>query len=307
LSIFDRNYNQFIYIAASVTETASNILLKYGINLNKESIFDIVQDVYEINRRILIDGFFEKPEIDSMAVKYFHNNPEKAESFLKELKLQSVSAVEIMSSKKNFKCFFHILTELDIDKKFFKIEDEYIAQLNIALEIIFLVRELYIKATHDSLTKLFNHKQGIILLEREIVRVDRNKSPLIAVMVDLDAFKNVNDKYGHQAGDSVLKSVSGIFSSGLRKSDIISRYGGEEFLIVLPDTPIESTIEVLKRIKDDVQNNVYHNAGDKFSITASFGVAVYNAARHKDASSLIEEADEYLLKAKKNGRNRIEY
>ena len=126
-------------------------------------------------------------------------------------------------------------------------------------------------------------------------------------MLDLDHFKKCNDRFGHHAGDEVLRYISKLLSESLRKCDVISRYGGEEFLLVLPDTDLKKAVEVTKRLKNSLQNHVFNFSDTKYSITASFGVIEYNTDRHLNNELLIGEADEYLYRAKHEGRNRICY
>jgi diguanylate cyclase (GGDEF)-like protein len=169
------------------------------------------------------------------------------------------------------------------------------------------VRELFIKATHDGLTRLLNHKQGEILLKAEMERVRRNRQPLTVVMMDLDHFKNVNDTYGHRTGDMVLQTVGALLTKGLRKCDIISRFGGEEFLLGLVDTDLEGALEVTRRLKDSIQFHDFSAGDGRFTVTVSMGVIAFDALRHTGVDRIIGDADDKLYHAKNNGRNRIVY
>jgi diguanylate cyclase (GGDEF)-like protein len=307
LNVFDKNYNEFIYFAYSTDRHSESILASNGITIRSEMALDVIKSVYEINKNILEYSEFSGNKILELTRVFSNVDEERVRKVLTELNLKTISIVPLLDANNSFRCSFHIFTSRSITENDRALIEEYTDQLNVALEIIFLVRELYIRATHDSLTKLFNHKQGIILLNRELIRIQRNGSPLSIAMLDLDHFKKINDRYGHHAGDEVLKHVSTLLTEGMRKVDIISRYGGEEFLLVFPDTDLNKSVEVLKRLKESIQSHVFNDSGNTYSITASFGVAQYHAEQHTDAACLIEEADKYLYQAKDEGRNRICY
>jgi diguanylate cyclase (GGDEF)-like protein len=305
LNVFDKNYDEFIYFTYSTTRHSETILSNNGIDISSQAALDVIKSIYEVNKKILEPTVFKGDDLLELAKVYSNFDKERAVKVLKELNLQTISTVPLMNSNSSFKCSIHIFTNRDVNDNDKFLINEYSAQLNIALEIVFLVRELYIKATHDSLTKLFNHKQGEILLDREMIRVQRNKHSLSIAMLDLDHFKKCNDRFGHHAGDEVLRYISKLLSESLRKCDIISRYGGEEFLLVLPDTDLNKAVEVTKRLKHSLQNHVFNFSDTKYSITASFGVIEYNTDRHLNHELLIGEADQYLYRAKHEGRNRI--
>lgn len=155
-------------------------------------------------------------------------------------------------------------------------------------------------ATTDELTDLLNRREIMRLLELEIARAARQNTPLSIMMLDLDHFKAINDTHGHQAGDQTLKRTAERFKQLLRKTDFIGRVGGEEFLVILPDTPINSALELAERIRLRLQQDT----ADTPSIpmcTASIGIAECLAG--DSLQSLIQRADESLYQAKTNGRN----
>ncbi|MDR6981941.1 diguanylate cyclase (GGDEF)-like protein [Rheinheimera pacifica] len=157
-------------------------------------------------------------------------------------------------------------------------------------------------ATTDELTELLNRHEIMRLLELEVARADRQGTALSIMMLDLDHFKAINDSYGHQAGDRALKNAAENFKQPLRKTDFIGRIGGEEFLVILPDTDISSAYKLANRIRQALEQQTTDNSAIP-SCTASIGVTQYIAS--DDLHSLIQRADETLYQAKSNGRNRV--
>lgn len=158
----------------------------------------------------------------------------------------------------------------------------------------------------DSLTNLYNHRHFHERLSKEYDRAKRYNLPLCCVILDIDYFKKVNDQYGHQSGDLVLKSMAEIISNNIRDVDISARYGGEEFGIITPHTTIEETYAMMERIRIHISETGFQIINNKINITVSIGIA---GLRHSNASShreLIKFADEALYEAKANGRNRTE-
>ncbi len=160
------------------------------------------------------------------------------------------------------------------------------------------MEELAIK---DGLTDLFNHKYIINRLEEEVIKSSRYGRNLSIAMVDIDHFKKINDNYGHQTGDLVLKKVADEIRNSLRDTDLVGRYGGEEFLIAAPETTFEQAKVFCERIRASIENIEFAN---KIKVTVSLGAATMTSPFVKD---LIEEADKKLYFAKNNGRNQVAY
>jgi diguanylate cyclase (GGDEF)-like protein len=155
----------------------------------------------------------------------------------------------------------------------------------------------------DSLTGLLNHTAIKAQLSHETARAKRQGKPLAFAMVDIDQFKRINDTYGHPAGDRVLKSVSRLLKQRLRENDLVGRYGGEEFAVVLADADGATAMKIMDTIRSDFEQ-LHQLAEDRaFSVTFSCGVA--DLANFDDASRLIDAADKALYKAKRAGRNQI--
>ncbi len=161
--------------------------------------------------------------------------------------------------------------------------------------------------TRDSMTGMLNHSTILSALDAEMARARRQNAPLAAAMTDIDKFKSVNDTYGHGVGDHVIESLASLLARRLRRTDILGRYGGEEFLLVLPGTPINEAEKIMNSIREDFSRLVF-GAGDKeFKVTFSCGLAAYPAPALDNAgtAALVNAADEALYQAKRSGRNRI--
>jgi len=156
----------------------------------------------------------------------------------------------------------------------------------------------------DSLTALFNRRKFFEELHREVERVSRYEAPLTLIMLDIDHFKKVNDEYGHQMGDEVLRTLSDVLRANTRKTDVVARYGGEEFIIMLTETPIKGALGVADRIKSEVEKTAVLGAAVEINFTVSLGLADFTQGDTVD--TLVARTDQALYAAKKNGRNRVE-
>ncbi|MBI5814030.1 MAG: diguanylate cyclase [Nitrospinae bacterium] len=159
-------------------------------------------------------------------------------------------------------------------------------------------------AVTDGLTKVFNHQHFHNLLALEFERAKRFGQDLSCVMLDVDFFKRINDTYGHQAGDTVLRHIAAKLMGHLRKIDVVARYGGEEFAILLPQTNIKAAVAVAERIREDVGANPVVTEAGSIGVTVSMGVSDMTVKGVKKEADLIKKADEALYAAKHEGRNR---
>lgn len=178
------------------------------------------------------------------------------------------------------------------------VPEELVSAVAIRAERMRTLRSLMAR---DSLTGLFNHTTTTQLLESSIASAKRCNTPLVFAMIDLDNFKQVNDTHGHPIGDQVILAVSRVLQQRLRNSDVVGRYGGEEFAIILQDITIEYAIRLINELRDDFSRVVFHTPNTDFSCTFSAGIACY--AKHSHAESLREAADRALYRAKRGGRN----
>ncbi|MCP4130666.1 MAG: GGDEF domain-containing protein [bacterium] len=155
----------------------------------------------------------------------------------------------------------------------------------------------------DGLTELYNHKYMVERLAYEIEKARRYAHDLSIVMLDIDYFKKINDTYGHQAGDNVLIQIAALFKKNFRKADIIGRYGGEEFIVVMPYTCIENGFNAAERLRKSTES--YQWDISELSVTISGGICSYDHDDASDINEFIKKADTLLYKAKDEGRNRI--
>ncbi|MCK4837892.1 MAG: diguanylate cyclase [Desulfobulbaceae bacterium] len=168
-------------------------------------------------------------------------------------------------------------------------------------------KQLLERLSHtDELTQIPNRRNIMDRLTEELRTHNRKNRPIAIAMLDIDHFKKTNDAYGHQCGDMVLHETAQIMSTLLRDYDAIGRYGGEEFLIILPETTSEQSWTICNRIRLTVQNHTYRYNGHKLQITVSIGIAAKKAGESILPDRLIAEADRYLYVAKESGRNRTE-
>jgi two-component system, cell cycle response regulator len=157
----------------------------------------------------------------------------------------------------------------------------------------------------DGLTELFNHRHVHELLRDEFERSRRSEEPLAVVMIDLDRFKAVNDTYGHPTGDVVLYETARILKETAREIDMVGRYGGEEFIAILPNTDEEEGARFAERVRQAVEAHLYRDEQNEIHMTCSSGIASFPAEGVESPEELLKNADEALYLAKESGRNRV--
>ncbi|NLH50793.1 MAG: diguanylate cyclase [Myxococcales bacterium] len=161
-------------------------------------------------------------------------------------------------------------------------------------------------ATTDSLTGLFNRRSAMEKLEIEIERCRRAAEPLVLIMLDLDNFKLINDKHGHLTGDLVIRHIASLLRQSVRGSDLLARLGGEEFLIVLPNTNLYFGLTLAERLREAIATQpAVRETGECYFITASLGLALFDPGEPRSIKELIGQADRALYRAKSGGRNQI--
>lgn len=167
-------------------------------------------------------------------------------------------------------------------------------------------KEIYERATRDGLTGAYNKKYFADQLKTDFAFYFRHSQPLSLMLLDIDFFKKLNDGYGHQAGDYVLKHLAGIVAKALRTEDIFARYGGEEFGIILRDTDAERAFLIAERVRRGIESFVFTYEDKRLPITVSVGVATLVNQNFPTPKALVKAADECLYAAKHKGRNRTE-
>ena len=176
----------------------------------------------------------------------------------------------------------------------FSIMGGYVNQLHTRLK----------ESEYDELTGIYTRRRILQVLEHEKIRCDRGAGPLCICMLDIDRFKQVNDSFGHAAGDEVLRTSVRVAQNELRAIDFMGRYGGEEFLLVLTHTGIEGASECAERVRTQTERTGFTVSGHDGHVTVSIGVAQYR--RSESLQAILERADAALYRAKAAGRNRIE-
>lgn len=160
----------------------------------------------------------------------------------------------------------------------------------------------------DPLTGLFNVRHFREALEMELERTERTLISTAVMMIDLDHFKQINDTHGHEAGNLVLKQTARLIRDTTRRLDIQCRYGGEEFVVILPTTELMLAAHVAERLRESIASTpVFLDEDTVIGVTASIGLALHSAEQPTTASRLVEAADEQLYRAKSEGRNRVCY
>jgi diguanylate cyclase (GGDEF)-like protein len=167
-------------------------------------------------------------------------------------------------------------------------------------------RSIYESATRDGLTRVFNKKYFLDTLRKEFAYCLRHRVPLSLVMIDLDHFKDVNDTYGHPAGDFVLQQVAQKLSDTVRQEDLFARYGGEEFCLMLREAAADKALRCAERCRRAVGSAPFVFNGTPISVTISLGVATLLDAEYAQPEDLLAAADTYLYRAKAGGRDRVD-
>jgi diguanylate cyclase (GGDEF)-like protein len=167
-------------------------------------------------------------------------------------------------------------------------------------------KQLYDSATRDGLTGTFNKKHFTERIRSEFAFSARHQTYLSVILFDIDHFKEVNDTYGHLAGDEVLRRLAVVVQQQLRTEDMFARYGGEEFAVVLRDTDEERAFIIAERVRRAVEAQNFQHETTVIRVTISIGVTTLHGDNYASVREMVQAADEYLYRAKHNGRNRTE-
>jgi len=252
----------------------------------KKSLEDIILKDFSIET---------KDSLNYLNHKFYEDEPETSfdmkDLLYYEIKEENLNFRLYMMAQKHF-CLYH---------------DEIVSLIlqgaAVALSRQIKMENLRDAAVMDSLTGCYNRREFEKQLNRNISGAIRHNTNLSVFMFDLDHFKEINDTYGHPAGDKVLQEVSAIVKQNMRIGDILARYGGEEFIAILPETDKTKAMELADRLRIKISGMRISHGDDKLKITASFGVSEMN--RNSDIGKIIQDADTMLYKAKLNGRNTV--
>ncbi len=253
------------------------------------------------------------------------NSKRKYDVYLVDLLMKNLSGQDIVHRLRNNGCdgVIIVISGVDNVKTISKVlaigADDYIikpynneifiSRLKINIRSYLLVKEVKEKslqleraAITDGLTGLYNHKHIFDLLDNEIAKQLITKTELSIIMFDIDFFKKMNDNFGHQFGDVVLKKVADIIKKSIRTTDVAGRYGGEEFMVILPGANLDCSVKIAEKIRRSVESIKCPNKENFFS-SISGGVRFYEG---ETAKEFVKKADDLLYKAKHGGRNRVE-
>lgn len=262
----------------------------------QQSLFEVFPDLPEawLKRKLMSVLDLQSPAFSSWEQRQYifklpHLRPITSSS---QYMAQNCTMLPLLdeSTQQNFIC---ILVE--------DATDAFVYQQHLSKTLI----ELEKANRQDGLTKVLNRRYWEEQLKQEIHRAQRYQHPLSLILFDLDKFKDLNDKYGHLGGDFVLIELSSLIGSLLRDSDLLGRYGGEEFGIVLPDTNGQGAMDVAERIRKAIADHPMLFNQQTIRVTLSIGVAELDPHHHLLHDDLIREADMALYNAKRNGRNRV--
>lgn len=181
----------------------------------------------------------------------------------------------------------------------------FLITMNDITDYVQTLSQLNELASKDELTKTYNRRFFFEQSSKELEKARKKKYGLSFIILDVDFFKTINDGYGHQAGDVVLQTISKICKKNIRSIDILGRYGGEEFIIFLPDTSIKDSVIVANRVKKEIEATEIPYEGKSIRVTASFGVTGIDTVKDETLGFLLKNADDALYEAKAAGRNRI--
>jgi len=183
---------------------------------------------------------------------------------------------------------------------------ELLAKVKRELKLQDLQNELKLLASTDPMTKLYNRRYFTEISEHIFDLSHREEKNLSVIMLDIDKFKNINDTYGHKVGDEVIIDLANILKTVQRKSDINCRFGGEEFVILLPNTSLEGATVVAQKIRETIENSVIKIEAQKdIKYTASLGVSKVDIQNDRNVEKAIQRADKALYEAKNSGRNKV--
>ena len=334
--IFNYSFiNAFNILANQFLLLIQNKLLQEKLQLNYDfydalkNIAKIIETQYELNYIIPLIGEMIDKFISNHLIYIFIKNDSEYKLFwpnaCRDKKvydlIQQLNKDYLISEDRKIG-IFPLVTEKDIlgcivahstIEKLTPDDIDYINQLtkqsSVTIERANVYAEVLKHATLDALTGLNNRRQFEVRLKQEYASAKRQKHSLCAMMIDIDFFKSINDTYGHAIGDKVLKSVAKIIKEQLREYDIPSRYGGEEFCILLPQTKIEEANIVAQRLRTAVEKSVVEVSNEKESqnkkinVTISIGLSQLN--KTDIADDLYKRADRALYEAKERGRNRV--
>jgi diguanylate cyclase (GGDEF)-like protein len=237
-----------------------------------------------------------------------------AETLFPELSAMGLShpllhgAVEMISALRHRKQQGESIYETQLGEATYELHLSYVQDVNLIRIYVMDItqrkrteEEIHLLATTDSLTGIANRREFTAILTREVERAKRYGVPMSLAMYDLDHFKRVNDAFGHDVGDYVLQTVTNLVKANIRATDVVARWGGEEFMVLMPHSDIQAARSVAEKLRLAIADNRFDKVN---KLTVSFGVVVFEP--QDDLNSLLKRVDDALYQGKEQGRNRVE-
>jgi len=184
---------------------------------------------------------------------------------------------------------------------------ELLARVRVGSRVVKYQQHLEHQTQTDSLTKLYNRRAFEKRIQEEFDRSLRYHNPFSLLILDIDNFKIINDTYGHHGGDAVLAKIAETLRDVTRKSDFPCRYGGEEFVLILPETDIDSAVQVATKVHEAIRSHTFGTSNHPFKLTVSIGVSSTSSQVYSDWRDMLKDADHALYIAKNSGKDRIEF
>lgn len=294
-----QDINGILYEVSMCLKSILNSEL-FGFAIKDGPVLDVWIDprVYKGHFIEIIQKDFDCQNIDNF--HYFDNHHSM------EYRTSDIAADNVLSYKvmdKEYAARLYILPRRKMLSHHNEIISIIIETMRIVLDNYMSRKKLENAAAIDALTNCYNRRAMDSFLDHHVAIAHRYGSDLSVIMFDIDHFKQINDTFGHQAGDAVLRDIPRIILPSIRKSDYIARYGGEEFVLVLPNTKFYFAVELAERLRVKLQNHAVAFGNQLIGITSSFGVA--SLRKEYDKHQLLKEADTMLYKAKHAGRNKV--
>ncbi len=305
LCLYMLRINQQKDIEAILQETARCLsdILQYdlfGFVMKNKDAVDVWIDPYIYTAQFAeyIEKDFKCQKNDFIMHNIQKNCAEKSHNF-DNINMQDIVSYNVIEI--NFMAKLYILPKRKMLHHHDTIISTIIRTLGTTLEKCLSAKQLENAAAIDPLTGCYNRRALFDFIESDIAYTQRYGADLSIVMIDADNFKEVNDMHGHLAGDVVLKEIASCINSQVRKTDYLGRYGGEEFVLVLPETSLYSAVQLAEKLRKKLESHSIKIGKKCLKITASFGVS--SLENKTDSSSFLQEADERLYKAKVLGKN----
>lgn len=298
-SILDYNVAGIFFNDRDEKKERTLVLSLYNLNLEENVIDEIKKDFFTT---LFPDDFHLNQESYGYEVFEKVNNDSNSATNISEFQSRIIIPIIYSDKVLGGLCLYHIEPEKFETSRIFNI---ILEELKILMRIRWLYSETKFLTITDGLTGLYNRRYFQQALDREFARAKRYSGDLSIAMFDIDHFKQLNDTYGHQFGDKVLVEITRIIKYSLRRTDYITRYGGEEFVVILPETTLERTIIPIERLRKRIEQEDFKYGDTSVRVTVSIGISniTPNVPTEKD---LIKRADIALYTAKENGRNRVE-